>query len=334
MSAMKETIKVVVSGAAGQICYNLLFRIAKGDAFGCDQPVHIVLLEYNHPKCIAAAEGVAMELDDCAFPLLAGYTITGEQSVGFKDVDYAVLVGAMPRKDGMTRSDLLVANKAIFVEQGKAIEAHAKDTCKVLVVGNPANTNAMVLSEFAPKLARENITAMSRLDHNRTIGQLSKKIGCLPGAIKNVVVFGNHAKSMVPVVAHGNIDGTPILEVLGDDDWVRDTMVPCVKTRGGAIIKARGKSSAASAANAALDHLHSWHCGTPEGEFVSMSVLTVACPGNPYGVPAGVCYSMPCSCKDGKWTVVDLPVCEETKRAIKASEEDLFGERKAALGEE
>ncbi|GCA63016.1 malate dehydrogenase, type 2 [Kipferlia bialata] len=339
---MLSPIRVVVTGAAGQICYSLLFRIARGDCFGPEQPVILHMLEVPVEVCIKRAEGVAMELRDCAFPLLADIVITGDAAVGFKDVDYAFLVGAAPRKGDMTRADLLRKNAGIFVGQGAAIEQYAKKTVKVLVVGNPANSNALITSVNAPSVPRENFTSMERLDHNRAIGQIATKLSVLPGQVKNIAVFGNHSATMVPVVDFGYILGTdgtktPIREalaaVMGADaaeKYLAGEFLTCVRTRGKAIIDARGMSSAASAANAAIDHVHNWHCGTPEGEWVSMGVHTDATNGA-YGVKAGVVYSMPCRVVDGKWEVVDLPVSEATAALLAASAEDLFGERAAAL---
>eukprot|EP00768_Dysnectes_brevis_P002057 gnl/Dysnectes_brevis/1632_a1857_1187.p1 GENE.gnl/Dysnectes_brevis/1632_a1857_1187~~gnl/Dysnectes_brevis/1632_a1857_1187.p1 ORF type:complete len:330 (+),score=139.10 gnl/Dysnectes_brevis/1632_a1857_1187:695-1684(+) len=322
----KQSIKVAVSGAGGRVAYSLLFLIARGEAFGRDQPIDLHLLSRDAPASISVIQGVAMELKDCAFPLLTSVSYTGNAGLAFKDADYCVLLASFPFKPGMERCDLLTANKSVYKGQGIAIQAHAKESTKILVVGNPSNSNALVLSEYCPKIPRENITALQRLDHNRLMSILADKVGLPSHTIRNVVVFGNHSHTMVPVVQHGTIDGQRISEVT-DSAWVRESLVPDTKSRGGAIIQVRGRPSAASAASAAADHLRSWHCGTPEGEFVSMSVLTAACPGNPYGVKPGVVFSMPCSVRNGKWEVVTLQVSEETLRAIRVSEDDLLAER-------
>lgn len=335
---MKPTLNICVSGAAGQICYSVLFRLAHGDAFGMDQPIHLKMLEVE--RNVKAAEGVGMELTDCAFPLLQGFTITSDLSVAFKDADYCLLFGAFPRMQGMERSDLLMKNKDIFVGQGKAIADYAKPTCRVLVIGNPANTNGLICAlQTATKLPKHHVTSMTRLDHNRTIGQIAAKLGVLPGQVKNVVVLGNHSNTMIPFVDHAYVqyaDGKRVsvreaLRAQGAEAWIDETLIPCVRGRGTAIIEARGHSSSASAANAAIDHCRDWHLGTQEGEYVSVALMTEA--GNSYGLEPELMYSLPCRCVGGEWQVVDLEVPEAIRAAMQASADELKAEKKVALGQ-
>ncbi|GKT34668.1 Malate dehydrogenase [Aduncisulcus paluster] len=322
---MKDPVRVVVTGAAGQIGYSILPRISKGDAFGPDQPVILMLLEIT--PALTALKGVEMELIDCAFPLLHGIVCTDDPMVAFKDADYAFLVGAFPRKAGMVRADLLAKNAGIFKVQGAAIEKVAKKTFKALVVGNPANTNCLILAEHAPSIPRKNFCAMTRLDHNRTIGQLATRAGCTPSDVEGVCVFGNHSASMVPFIEAATIKGKPVREVIGDDEWIAGEFIKTIKTRGGAIIKARGLSSACSAANAAIDCMHDWICGS-DGKIVSMAIMS----SGKYGVPEGVFYSVPCKCKDGEWEVVELDASKQAD-ALKATADELFDERKTRLSD-
>lgn len=328
----KPVIRVCISGAAGQICYSVLFRIAAGDMLGYDQPVHIVMLEV--PTALKAAEGVAMELVDCAFPLLSGFSLTSDNAEAFKDADYCLLFGAFPRKAGMERAELLSKNKGIFQVQGAAINQYAKPTCKILVIGNPANTNALVLSTQLTNIPKTNVTAMSRLDHNRAVGQVAAKLGVRTNRISNVWVAGNHSNTMVPIVDSGVIydedikNKKPVKPMLSEE-WIKKEFVPCVRGRGTAVIEARGHSSSASAANAAIDHIRDWHMGTKPGVFVSCSLLTEE--GNPYGIAPGIFYSMPCNCVDGKWQIVKLDLPKEILDDMKASETELMKEAKDAL---
>lgn len=299
---------------------------------GSDQPVHIVMLEV--PPALKAAEGVAMELVDCAFPLLDGFTITADEAVAFKDADYCMLFGAFPRKAGMERVELLSKNKGIFEKQGEFIDKYAKPTCRILVIGNPANTNALVLSKKLNRIPLSNLTAMSRLDHNRAVGQVAAKLGVRTERISNVWVAGNHSNTMVPVVDNGfllseDLKGKEPVKPKLPAEWITNDFMPCVRGRGTAIIEARGHSSSASAANAAIDHVRDWHFGTKPDTIVSCSVLIEA--NNPYGIAPGIFYSMPCTSKDGKWEVAKLDVSKEMLAEMKASEEELVKEAKDAL---
>src|SRR5881409_3385877 len=281
-SASNTPVKVAVTGAAGQIGYAILFRIASGQMLGPDTPVHLSLLEI--PDAVKAAEGTAMELDDCAFPLLAGVDISDDPRQAFDGVNVALLVGARPRQKGMERSDLLEANGGIFKPQGEAINAGAADDIKVLVVGNPANTNALIAMSNAPDVPNERFTAMTRLDHNRAIAQLAAKSGAAVSDITNMTVWGNHSPSMFPDLFNAKISGKNAAEVVSDESWYADDYIPTVGKRGAAIIEARGASSAASAANAAVDHVHDWALGTPEGDWVSMAIYS----DGSYDVPEGI----------------------------------------------
>ena len=294
---MKTPVRVTVTGAAGNISYGLLFRIASGAMLGPDQPVILQLLEIT--PALDALKGVAMELEDCAFPLLADIVTTDDASVGFKDADYALLVGAMPRKKGMERKDLLTANSKIFSAQGKAINENANPNIKVLVVGNPANTNALITAANAPKIDPRNIHAMTRLDHNRAISQLATQTGTPSNQITNMTIWGNHSATQYPDISDVKIGDKTATDLVADD-WYKDTFIPCVQKRGAAIIEARGASSAASAANAAIDHIRTWVMGTDQGDWVSMAVPS----DGSYGIEPGVIYSYPCTCKDGDYSIV------------------------------
>src|SRR6204780_1011323 len=289
-------VKVAVTGAAGQIGYAILFRIASGQLLGPDTPVHLSLLEI--PQAVKAAEGTAMELDDCAFPLLAGVDIYDDPNAAFDGVNVALLVGARPRTKGMERGDLLEANGGIFKPQGAALNSHAAQDVKVLVVGNPANTNCLIARSHAGDIPVERFTAMMRLDHNRSIAQIAQKTGSRVADVTNVSVWGNHSATQYPDVVHAKVGGRPAADVIGDQDWVENTFIPTVQKRGAAIIEARGASSAASAANAAIEHVHDWVLGTPEGDWVSMGVAS----DGSYWVPEGIVSRHPCTCGDGDWS--------------------------------
>src|ERR1700731_5359022 len=292
---MKNPIRVAVTGAAGQIGYSLLFRIANGEMLGSDQPVSLQLLELPIDKAQAALKGVMMELEDCAFPLLSGMAGTGDAKTAFKDADIALLVGARPRGPGMERKDLLLENAKIFSAQGKALDAVASRDVRVLVVGNPANTNSLIAQRNAPSLPRNRFTAMTRLDHNRGLAQLTEKSGAPLAKVKKIIIWGNHSATQYPDLHHATVDGKPALSVV-EASWFKDTYIPTVQQRGAAVIKARGTSSAASAASAALDHIHDWMLGTSPGDWVSMAVAS----DGSYGIPEGVIYSYPVTCKNGE----------------------------------
>ncbi|WP_181788924.1 malate dehydrogenase [Streptomyces phytophilus] len=322
-------VTVTVTGAAGQIGYALLFRIASGQLLGPDVPVKLRLLEIT--PALGAAEGTAMELDDCAFPLLRGIDITDDPNVAFDGAAVALLVGARPRTKGMERGDLLEANGGIFKPQGKAINDHAADDIKVLVVGNPANTNALIARAAAPDVPAERFTAMTRLDHNRALSQLAKKTGAAVGDIKKLTIWGNHSATQYPDIFHAEIAGKNAAEVVGDEKWLADEFIPTVAKRGAAIIEARGASSAASAANAAVDHVYSWVNGTAQGDWVSMGIPS----DGSYGVPAGLISSYPVTCADGAYEIVQgLEINEFSRTRIDASVKELAEEREAvsALG--
>ncbi len=320
---MKSPVRVTVTGAAGQIGYSLLFRIASGDMLGSDQPVILQLLDIT--PAMAALEGVRMELEDCAFPLLAGVTCTDDPNAGFKDADYALLVGARPRGPGMERKDLLEANAQIFSVQGKAINDHASRSVKVLVVGNPANTNALIAQRNAPDIDPRNFTAMMRLDHNRAMTQLAQKTGTSINDISRMTVWGNHSATQYPDLFNAQVGGKPAMEQI-DQDWYANTFIPTVQQRGAAIIKARGASSAASAANAAIDHIRSWALGTAGDEWVSMGVYS----DGSYGIAEGLIYSFPCRCANGDWEIVQgLDIGDFSRDRMRATEEELSEERDA-----
>ena len=321
---MKTPVRVAVTGAAGNIGYALLFRIAAGDMLGKDQPVILHLLEI--PQSLDALKGVEMELNDCAFPLLAGIVATDDANVAFKDVDYALLVGARPRGPGMERKDLLAANGKIFGPQGKALNDRAKRDVKVLVVGNPANTNALIAQANAPDLDPKCFTAMVRLDHNRAMGQLAEKTGKHNTDVKHMIIWGNHSSTQYPDLHHASVDGKPALELV-DQAWYENDFIPTVQQRGAAIIKARGASSAASAASAAIDHMRSWALGTAEGEWVSMGIPA----DGSYGIEPGVIYGYPVTCKDGKYDIVQgLEIGEFSRERMDATRQEL-GEERAAV---
>lgn len=318
---MKAPKRVAVTGAAGQIAYSLLFRIANGDMLGKDQPVILQLLDIT--PAMAAVKGVVMELEDCAFPLLAGIVVTDDPNVAFKDADYALLVGARPRSKGMERKDLLEANGAIFTVQGKALNDHASRDVKVLVVGNPANTNAYIAMKSAPDLPAKNFTAMLRLDHNRALSQLAAKTGRTVDSIEKLVVWGNHSPTMYPDIRFASSNGDPMPKLVNDEAWVKDTFIPTVGKRGAAIIEARGLSSAASAANAAIDHMRDWALGT-NGKWVTMGVPSQG----DYEIPEGVIYGMPVTCQNGEYTIVKgLDIDAFSRERMNATLEELEGER-------
>ena len=318
---MKSPVRVAVTGAAGQIGYALLFRIAAGDMLGKDQPVILHLLEIT--PALPALSGVVMELNDCAFPTLAGVVATDDVNVAFKDVDYALLVGARPRGPGMERKDLLEANGAIFSPQGKALNDHAKRSVKVLVVGNPANTNALIAQQNAPDLDPKCFTAMVRLDHNRALSQLAEKTGAHTTDIRRVTIWGNHSSTQYPDLHQATVGGKPALSLV-DQAWYKDTFIPTVQQRGAAIIKARGASSAASAASAAIDHMHTWVHGTADGDWASMAIPS----DGSYGIEAGVIYGYPVTVKNGAYSIVQgLEIDAFSRERMDATNKELREER-------
>jgi malate dehydrogenase len=319
----KTPVRVAVTGAAGQIGYALLFRIASGEMLGKDQPVILQLLEVPVEGPQKALKGVMMELEDCAFPLLAGMEAHSDPMGAFKDTDYALLVGSMPRKAGMERAELLSINGAIFTAQGKALDAKASRNVKVLVVGNPANTNAYIAMKSAPGLARENFTAMLRLDHNRALSQIAAKTGKPVASIKKLAVWGNHSPTMYADYRFATIDGKSVKDMINDQVWNKDTFLPTVGKRGAAIIEARGLSSAASAANAAIDHMRDWALGT-NGEWVTMGVAS----NGEYGIPKDVMFGYPVTTEGGKYTIVkDLPIDAFSQECIDKTLAELKGEQ-------
>ena len=321
---MKRPVRVAVTGAAGQIGYSLLFRIASGEMLGKDQPVILQLLEIPDERAQKALAGVMMELDDCAFPLLAGMVPTSDPMVAFKDVEYALLVGARPRGPGMERKDLLEANGKIFGPQGHALSEVASRDVKVLVVGNPANTNCLIAMKNAPKLKPTQFTAMMRLDHNRAQTQIAQKIGQPVSSIKKLTVWGNHSATQYPDIFQVEADGKKVWPLINDQDWLEKTFIPVVQKRGAAIIDARGLSSAASAANAAIEHMRTWTFGTAEGDWVTMGVPA----DGSYGIPEGTMFGYPCTCKDGKYSVVQgIELSEFSKGRIQATLKELQEER-------
>ncbi|MEM7274337.1 MAG: malate dehydrogenase [Actinomycetota bacterium] len=323
----KTPVRVTVTGAAGQIGYSLLFRIASGEMLGADQPVILQMLEIT--PALGALDGVAMELDDCAFPLLAGMVKTDDAEVAFGDADYALLVGAMPRKQGMERADLLEANGGIFGPQGKAINSAAAKGIKVLVVGNPANTNALIAMASAPDVDPRQFNAMTRLDHNRAMSQLGAKVGAPVTDITKMTIWGNHSTTQYPDLFHCEVGGRNAAELVGDQAWLENEFIPTVAKRGAAIIDARGASSAASAANAAIDHMRDWALGTPEGDWVSMSVPS----DGSYDVPEGIISSFPCTTAGGEYQIVQgLDIDEFSRGKIDASAAELVAERDTVAG--
>jgi malate dehydrogenase len=317
-------IRVAVTGAAGQIGYSLLFRIASGAMLGPDQPVILQLLEIT--PALNALNGVAMELEDCAFPLLADTVCTDDADVAFGDAEVALLVGAMPRKAGMERSDLLSANGGIFKPQGEAIARSARPDIKVLVVGNPANTNSLIAMSNAKGIDPGRFTAMTRLDHNRAKAQLARRLGVGVGDVRRMTIWGNHSTTQYPDLFHAEVGGRVAAEAVGDQAWLEGDFIPTVAKRGAAIIDARGASSAASAANAAIDHIHDWHLGTPEGDWVSMAIPS----DGSYGVPEGLISSFPVTCSGGEYSIVQgLEIDEFSRERIDASVAELVEERDA-----
>ncbi len=323
----RTPVTVTVTGAAGQIGYALLFRVASGQLLGADVPVRLRLLEIT--PALKAAEGTAMELDDCAFPLLDGIDITDDPRAAFDGVNVALLVGARPRTAGMERGDLLEANGGIFKPQGEAINAGAAADVRVLVVGNPANTNALITAAHAPDVPAERFTAMTRLDHNRALSQLAKKTGTAVTDIRRLAIWGNHSATQYPDITHAEIGGRPATEVVADQAWVEDDFIPTVAKRGAAIIEARGASSAASAANAAIDHVYSWFNGTPDGDWTSAAIVS----DGSYDVPEGLISSFPVTSRGGAWEIVQgLEVDDFSRSRIDASVAELVEERDAVKG--
>ncbi len=320
---MKDPVRVTVTGAAGQISYTLLFRIATGSMLGPDQPVILQLLEI--PPAMDALKGVVMELNDCAFPLLAGIEMSDDPEVAYKDSQFGLLVGARPRGPGMERKDLLEANAQIFSVQGKAINKVANRDIKVLVVGNPANTNALITACNAPDINPANITAMTRLDHNRALSQLAEKTATHSGQIQKMTIWGNHSATQYPDISNTLVDGKAATELV-DQNWMTEDFIPTVQQRGAAIIKARGASSAASAASAAIDHIHDWVLGSADGDWVSMAIPS----DGSYGVEPGVIYSYPVTCKNGQYEIVQgLEVSDFSRERMNATEKELREERAA-----
>lgn len=320
---MKTPVRVAITGAAGQISYSLIFRVASGDMLGKDQPVILQLLEI--PPAMGALAGVVMEINDCAFPLVAGIVETDDPNVAFKDADYALLVGSRPRGPGMERSDLLKANGAIFTVQGKALNDHASRDVKVLVVGNPANTNALIAMKNAPDLNPRNFTAMMRLDHNRSLSQIATKTGSHSTKVEKMVVWGNHSATQYPDISYATVDGVAVKDKV-DNDWYVNNFIPTVQQRGAAIIKARGASSAASAASSAVDHMRDWALGS-NGGWVSMGVFSA---GNSYGIDEELMYALPITCENGEWKEVKgLEISDFSRKMMSATEAELLSEKEA-----
>jgi len=325
----KSPVRVAVTGAAGQIGYSLLFRIASGEMLGSTQPVILQMLEIPDEKAQKALRGVMMELDDCAFPLLQGMVAASDPMVAFRDVDIALLVGARPRGPGMERKDLLEANGKIFAPQGRALDAVASRKVKVLVVGNPANTNCLIAMKNAPGLKPSQFTAMMRLDHNRMVSQIAQKIGKPLASIRKLIVWGNHSATQYPDVFHAESGGRKIWPMINDQNWLEQSFIPLVQKRGAAIIEARGLSSAASAANAAMNHVRDWVRGTRAGDWVSMGVPS----DGSYGIPEGVIYGHPVTCKDGKYKIVKgLPIGDFSRARMEATLKELQEERDGVRG--
>lgn len=320
---MKSPVRVAVTGAAGQICYSLLFRIAAGEMLGSDQPVIFQLLEIT--PAMKALEGVVMEIDDCAFPLVAGFVLTDDVNVAFKDVDYALLVGAKPRSAGMERSDLLEANGGIFKVQGKALNDNANPDVKVVVVGNPANTNANTAMINAPDLKPVNFTALTRLDHNRALAQLAAQTDSDVSDIKKMIIWGNHSTTQYPDLSHTTVSGKAAHDLV-DRSWYENDYIPRVAKRGAEIIDARGASSAASAANGAINHIHDWVLGTPDGDWTSMAVPS----DGSYGIPEGLTYSFPVTCSNGEYNIVQgLEIDDFSRERMEITQKELEEERDA-----
>jgi malate dehydrogenase len=318
---MKKPLTITITGAAGNIGYALAFRVASGQMLGADQPINLNLLEI--PAAAAAVQGVVMELNDCAFATLNKVTATSDAGVGFKDCNFAMLVGARPRGPGMERKDLLLENAKIFSAQGKALDAVASRDVRVLVVGNPANTNSLIAQRNAPSLPRNRFTAMTRLDHNRGLAQLTEKTGAALTSVKKVIIWGNHSATQYPDLHHATVDGKPALSLV-DQSWFKDSFIPTVQQRGAAIIKARGTSSAASAAAAAIDHVHDWMLGTAAGNWVSMGVPS----DGSYGIPEGIVYSYPVTCKGGEYSIVQgLDINDFSREKMQATQRELLEER-------
>ena len=318
----KQPVRVAVTGAAGQIAYSLLFRIAAGEMLGNDQPVILQLLEIT--PALPALKGVVMELDDCAFPLLHGVVSSDDPKVAFRDASIALLVGARPRSKGMERKDLLEANAQIFTVQGRALSEVASRDVRVLVVGNPANTNALIALKSAPGLKPQQFTAMMRLDHNRALSQVAAKIGKPVAAIRKMVVWGNHSATQYPDLFHAEVDGRKVWPMIDDQAWLENAFIPTIQKRGAAIIEARGASSAASAANAAIDHVRDWVLGTPDGDWVSMGLPA----DGSYGIPEGVVYGYPATCQNGQWQIVQaLPVNDFGRQRMATTLKELQEER-------
>jgi malate dehydrogenase len=318
---MKKPVTVTITGAAGNIGYALAFRVASGQMLGADQPINLNLLEI--PAAAAAVQGVLMELNDCAFPTLNKVTATSDAAVAFKDCDFGMLVGARPRGPGMERKDLLLENAKIFSAQGKALDAVASRDVRVLVVGNPANTNSLIAQRNAPSLPPHRFTAMTRLDHNRGLAQLTEKSGTPLAKVKKAIIWGNHSATQYPDLHHATVDGKAALSVV-EASWFKDTFIPTVQQRGAAVIKARGTSSAASAAAAALDHMHDWMLGTPPDDWVSMAVAS----DGSYGIPEGVIYSYPVTCKNGEYSIVQgLSINDFSREKMRVTHRELLEER-------
>jgi len=321
---MKRPTRVAVTGAAGQIGYSLLFRIASGEMLGKDQPVVLQLLEIPDEKAQKALKGVMMELEDCAFPLLQDMIPTADAKVAFKDVEVALLVGARPRGPGMERKDLLEANGKIFAPQGQALSEGASRDVKVLVVGNPANTNCLIAMKNAPQLKASNFTAMMRLDHNRALSQVAQKVKKPVGSVRKMTVWGNHSSTQYPDLFNAEVDGQKVWPMINDQGWLEKDFIPTIQKRGAAIIDARGLSSAASAANAAIDHIRDWVHGTPAGDWVSMGLPS----DGSYGIPEGIIYGYPATCRDGRYQIVQgLELSDWSKARMQATLKELQDER-------
>lgn len=319
---MPNPVRVAITGAAGQIGYSLLFRIAAGEMLGKDQPVILQLLDI--PQLLPSLTGVMMELEDCAFPLLAGITITDDPKTAFRDAGIALLVGARPRSKDMERKDLLEANGAIFSAQGRALDECAERDVKILIVGNPANTNAYIAMQNAPGLRPGNFSAMMRLDHNRALWQLAAKVGCPVSSVRKMIVWGNHSSTQYPDLSHAEVDGAKAVDLIRDSEWIKSYFIPVVQNRGTDVIRARGSSSAASAANAAIEHVHDWVFGTRENDWVSMAVPS----DGSYGIPDGVMYGFPVICEGGLYSIVpDLQISPFSREKMEITYRELVEER-------